>query len=118
MKSILLAGIVAFVATTAVAHSPLKATMPANEANIAAAPTELMLDFKGEVRLTKVSMTHAPHDSIELDLSGTKGFISDYILPMEGMGNGVYVIDWRGLGKDGHPMKGSKRAIPRLHATS
>jgi methionine-rich copper-binding protein CopC len=107
MKKILLAGVMAFVAAGAMAHSPLNATTPANEATIAAAPTELMLDFKGEVRLTKVSMTHAPHDSIDLDLSSNKGFITDYSVPMEGMGNGAYVIDWRGLGKDGHPMKGS-----------
>lgn len=107
MKNILLAGIMALAATGATAHSPLNATTPANEATIAAAPTELTLDFKGEIRLTKVSITHAPHDSVDLDLSGTKGFISDYTLPMKGMGNGAYVIDWRGLGKDGHPMKGS-----------
>lgn len=107
MKKILLAGIIAFVATGAMAHSPLNATTPANERAIAVAPTELLLDFKGEVRLTKVSMTHAPHDSVDLDLSGNKGFISDYAVPMESMGNGAYVIDWRGLGKDGHPMKGS-----------
>lgn len=107
MKNILLAGVIALAGTNVAAHSPLNATIPANEAIIAAAPTDLELDFKGEVRLTKVSMTHAPHDSIDLDLSGTKGFISNYTLPIEGMGNGTYVIDWRGLGKDGHPMKGT-----------
>lgn len=107
MKKTLMAGIMAFVATGAMAHSPLNSTTPANEAIIAAAPTELMLDFKGEVRLTKVSMTHPPHKSVDLNLNGNKGFISDFAVPMEGMGNGAYVIEWRGLGKDGHPMKGS-----------
>ena len=107
MKNILLAGIMALAANGALAHTPFNATTPADEATIAAAPSELVLNFKGEVRLTKVSMTHAAMHSVDLDLSGNKGFISDYTLPMEGMGNGAYVIDWRGLGKDGHPMKGS-----------
>jgi methionine-rich copper-binding protein CopC len=107
MKNILLAGTMVFLANGAMAHSPLNTTTPADEATIAAAPSELLLDFKGEVRLTKVSMTHAAEHSVDLDLSGNKGFISDYTVPMESMGNGEYVIDWRGLGKDGHPMKGS-----------
>ncbi|AXI46514.1 copper resistance protein CopC [Sulfitobacter sp. SK012] len=107
MKNILIAGMICVWATTGLAHSPLHGTTPANEASVAEAPTELLLDFKGDIRLTRVTMTHADHDSVDLDLSGNSGFISDYSVPMQPNGSGTYVIDWRGLGSDGHALNGT-----------
>lgn len=107
MKKILLAGMVGIWATSAMAHSPLDGTTPTNEATVAEVPTEVLLDFKGTIRLTRVTMTHAEHDSVDLDLSGNSGFISDYAVPMQPMGSGSYKIDWRGLGADGHALNGT-----------
>lgn len=107
MKTILLAGIIGIMATSAMAHSPLSGTTPANETVITEAPTEVILNFKGEIRLTRLSMTHAGTHSVDLDLSAFKGFVSDYAVPLEAMGDGTYVIDWRGLGADGHAMNGT-----------
>lgn len=107
MKSVLLAGIFAAWATGAVAHSPLSGTTPANEATIAVMPSEVVLDFKGDIRLTRLTMSHADQPSVDLDLSGFKGFISDYAIPVPSMGKGQYVIEWRGLGADGHALNGA-----------
>ena len=65
------------------------------------------MDFKGDIRLTRVSMTHAEHPSVDLDLDGFDGFISDYAIPLQSMESGVYLIEWRGLGADGHALNGS-----------
>lgn len=107
MKKILIAALIGIFATSAGAHSPLDGTTPANEATVAEMPSEVRLDFKSEIRLTRVTMTYADHPSVDLDLSGHDGFISDYSLPTEPMGNGSYVIAWRGLGADGHALNGS-----------
>ncbi|AXI44262.1 copper resistance CopC family protein [Sulfitobacter sp. SK011] len=107
MKQIFLTGMIGFWATGALAHSPLDSTTPAHEATIAEAPTEVLLDFKGDIRLTRVTMQHGPHPSSDLDLSGHAGFISDYAIPMQGMGSGDYVIEWRGLAADGHALNGT-----------
>jgi methionine-rich copper-binding protein CopC len=107
MKNILLAGMIGIWATSAMAHSPLNSTTPANEAVISEAPSEVLLDFKGEIRLIRVTMTHADHPSVDLDLSGNDGFIYDYAVLFQGMGSGPYLIDWRGLGSDGHALNGS-----------
>lgn len=96
-----------FWATGAFAHSPLEVTIPANESVIAEVPSEISMDFKGDIRLTRVSITHADHPSVDLDLDSFDGFISDYAIPLQPMGSGVYLIEWRGLGADGHPMNGS-----------
>lgn len=107
MKQIMLGAIMGLCTTAAIAHSPLEATIPANEATIAEAPSEIVMDFKGDIRLTRVSVTNGDHPSVDLDLDGFDGFISDYTIPLQSMGSGVYQIEWRGLGADGHALNGS-----------
>lgn len=107
MKQIFLIGVALFWATSAIAHSPLKVTEPANETTISAVPNEVSLGFKGGIRLTRVTVTHADNDTQDLDLSGFSGFISEYSIPMNSQGAGLYVIEWRGLGDDGHALNGS-----------
>jgi methionine-rich copper-binding protein CopC len=108
MKRIIVSALIVFWTSTAWAHSPLEATVPANEAILAGVPDEVVLAFKGNIRLTRVTLTHAAHE-VDLDLSAFDGFISDYSFPIQSMGAGTYQIDWRGLGDDGHPMNGTFR---------
>lgn len=107
MKSILLAGLVASWATSALAHSPLDSTTPANEAVVTQMPTEVLLDFKGDIRLARVSIIHADTHSMDMDLGEQTAFTQEFTLPMHDMGPGEYVIEWRGLGDDGHAMNGT-----------
>ncbi len=107
MKVLFLAGVIGISATTAMAHSPLKATTPADGAKVEQTPEELSFDFKGKIRLTRVTVTVADDTDIDLDLSGHKKFATDYALPIEDMGSGVYEVEWRGLGTDGHAQKGT-----------
>lgn len=109
MKTRLLAGLVSIWAGAAMAHSPLEATTPAANAVVDTLPETLMFEFKDGIRLTRVTMTHGEHDGVDLDVSGHDGFVSDYAVPIAAMGNGVYLIEWRGLGVDGHAMNGSFR---------
>ncbi|MEP5154127.1 copper resistance CopC family protein [Planktotalea sp.] len=109
MKQLLLVALLGFWATGSLAHSPLQTTVPANETTVSEAPSEITMGFKGGIRLTRISMRHADHASVDLDLDGFKGFISDYVIPLQAMGPGVYIIEWRGLGSDGHAMNGSFR---------
>ena len=106
MKNNLCAGVIAFWATTAVAHSPLDGTIPANEAIVSEMPAEVLMDFKGDIRLTRVTLTHAGSSAKNLDLAGQKTFTQEFTLPMEDVGPGAYVVEWRGLGADGHALNG------------
>jgi methionine-rich copper-binding protein CopC len=94
-------------ATGAVAHSPIETTTPRDEATVAQVPAEVVMAFKGGIRLTRVSVTHADSPAVDLDLEGFGGFISTYAIPLLPMGSGLYLIEWRGLGDDGHAMSGS-----------
>ena len=106
VQNILLAAMMIICATGSIAHSPLKSTIPANDAIVSEVPTEVLLGFKGNIRLTRMSMTHADHNAIKMDVSGHVGFIKDYVIPIENMGLGIYIINWRGLGADGHALNG------------
>ena len=107
MQRILLAGLIVMWASVANAHSPLKSTTPANEATIAQAPNELRLEFGKDIRLTRLAVTHADDKKMKLDLSGQDGFKKLYLVSFEGMGTGNYLIEWRGLGGDGHALNGT-----------
>jgi len=107
MKNILLAGLMGIWASAALAHSPIESTSPISESTIKDVPSEILLEFKGEIRLTRVTMSHGPHSNVALNVSGKREFTSIHRILMQGMGSGNYVIDWRGLGIDGHAMNGT-----------
>ena len=107
MKTFLLAGMIGIWATGAMAHSPIEATTPANEATVSEMPTEVLIDFKGDIRLTRVAITHADTHSMDMDLGDQTAFMQEFSLPMHDMGAGVYVVEWRGLGDDGHALNGT-----------
>lgn len=107
MKTILLAGMIGIWATGALAHSPLTGMTPANEATVTVMPTEVLMDFKGNIRLTQVAITHADSHNMDMDLGDQTAFTQEFALPMHDMGTGTYVVEWRGLGADGHALNGT-----------
>ena len=107
MRNIFLAALIGIWATAAVAHSPLEGTTPSNEATLNAMPTEILMNFKGDIRLTRVTVTHSDTRSVDMDLEGQTAFQQEFSLPMNDMGAGNYIIEWRGLGTDGHVLNGS-----------
>jgi methionine-rich copper-binding protein CopC len=94
-------------AHSAFAHSPLTASQPANGAVISKAPTSLVLTFQGKIRLTRVTVSHADQPANDLEITGESGFAAEHVLQMKPMGPGLYVIEWRGLGDDGHAQSGT-----------
>ena len=107
MKELLLAGLVLVWASIATAHSPLKSTTPENEAIITEAPTEIRLNFGNSIHLTRLTITHANGEKDKLDLGTYPGFTKRYQIPFEAVGVGKYLIEWRGLGADGHALNGN-----------
>jgi methionine-rich copper-binding protein CopC len=106
MKNFLISMIICFWATIAMAHSPLDQTTPANEDLITEVPTEILMKFKADIRMTRVSISYEGDDSIKMDLGNQINFMQEFSLPMHDMGKGAYVIEWRGLSADGHALNG------------
>ena len=102
MKRVFLTIAFTIFATGVSAHSALKFMSPANNAIVAQVPKTIELSFKNSIYLTKITLKYEDKPSIILDLSGTKGFVTDYSIPLKEMGFGSYNFEWRGLSKDGH----------------
>ncbi|MEM7376371.1 MAG: copper resistance CopC family protein [Pseudomonadota bacterium] len=95
------------VSLVAQAHSPLKSTLPANDATLNTPPERITLSFKGDFRLTRITASHANRAPVVLDISHVTGFAHTFVVPLASMGAGDYRIEWRGLGKDGHVQSGA-----------
>jgi len=93
-------------ASVADAHSPLQGTVPADGASVAAMPDALTMQFRGKIRLTKVTLAFDDGAPQDLDLGDQTNFATDYAIKLPDAGQGPYVVEWRGLGDDGHAQTG------------
>ena len=107
MKNFLISIIICFWATIAIAHSPLDQTTPANEDIITEVPAEILMKFKADIRMTRVSISYEGDDSIKMDLGNQTNFMQEFSLPIYDMGKGAYLVEWRGLSADGHALNGA-----------
>lgn len=107
MKKLAIIAFATVLATSAFAHSRVDTTTPENGTTVSEAPSEISFSFAKDIRLTRVDMLHQDHPSVRLDLGGQTSFGRVFTLPVEGMGDGAYRIEWRGLGADGHAMQGA-----------
>ncbi len=106
MKRSLLAALLVLLAAGALAHSKLGSTVPADGAVLAAMPSEIVLTFSRQLRLTRARMTGGGK-AVDLDLSGLESFATRFAIPVTAAGKGLYRIEWRGLAADGHTMRGA-----------
>ncbi len=106
MKMLTMVALISTLATSAFAHSKVDTTTPTDGATVAEVPSEISFNFTDDIRLTKVNMIHQDAHTITLDLGDQTSFSRAFALPFQDMGDGIYRIEWRGLGVDGHAMQG------------
>ncbi|WP_341863622.1 copper resistance CopC family protein [Gymnodinialimonas sp. 57CJ19] len=108
MKNLISASFAVALSTgIAAAHSDAMTTMPADGDTVRTAPEHVMFTFDDQIRLTRIEMTHGDTPAADLDLSDQQSFGTEFSVPVTDMGPGTYLIEWRGLGIDGHPVVGS-----------
>jgi len=94
--------------TTALAHSALVKSTPAQAAVLTAAPKMLELEFNEPTLLTAVtidSMDGQSHKVEPLPASAQ----AKVSLPAPALGAGRHELRWRGMGTDGHVVSGAVR---------
>lgn len=106
MKKIITFALVAALPSGVLAHSKVEETTPADGATITAVPAEIGLNFSKDIRLTRIELAHQEHSAASLELGDQKSFGQEFKIPLPSNGTGTYVIEWRGLGEDGHAMQG------------
>ena len=99
---------VALVPGLALAHAHLEMTIPAADSSIVEMPAQVMLHFSEAVKITAATIEkEGGTDKVELKAPADAKAVNQIAAPK--LSPGVYLLNWRGLGKDGHVMNGTVR---------
>jgi len=90
------------ISSTAMAHTGLKVSNPADGAVINQAPDELHLTFTAAVALVRLSVTDAAGKQLALDFKPSTDRGTEYHIPMPAMQMGNLKVEWAVIGEDGH----------------
>lgn len=92
-------------ATSALAHTVLSSSVPAQDTVVAAAPEALVLTFSTDVRITALTLTDAASVSYDLGALPTTAQ-REFSIPVPALASGYYTIAWRAVGADTHVVSG------------
>ncbi len=103
----LLAGLVWLCLTTlALAHASLTAAEPADGAVLQSPPARLSLSFSEPVSPLTLKLVKPDGEAVELGDFVLRDRMLE-ITPPQGLGQGSFVLSWRVVSEDGHPVAGS-----------
>lgn len=107
LKKTALALIAIFILTVgAFAHSSADQSTPKDGSVLSTVPEAITMGFAKPVRVTKAGMVHNDKHPTKFEIP-SKDFVSKVKFTPAFQGEGNYVVEWRGLSKDGHAVKGS-----------
>ena len=88
------------------AHTSLKSSVPANNAMLDKAPTELSLTFGAKVKLVGLSVVDSKGTKVALDFKAPKEMQSSFTQKLPVLKPEMYTVDWVMMGEDTHKMSG------------
>ena len=94
-------------AAAATAHSQLESTVPAAGATVARPPANIELRFSEDVRVPNGGLRVLDEGGTRVDRNSPRAEGSRVRLPMSGLARGAYVVSWRVVSADGHPVRGA-----------
>ncbi|HEY7563900.1 MAG TPA: copper resistance protein CopC [Acidimicrobiia bacterium] len=97
-------------AMAASAHAQLVSTTPTDGETVAASPEQIELDFSETVSVPMDGIRLFDHSAtrVSTGLAERSGDGSTVVLPVTGqLGMGTYVVTWRVVSADGHPINGA-----------
>lgn len=90
-------------------HNHLTKSQPADQEELAAAPTSIRLWFaeKPELRFTSITLHRADQSKVAVGKAkATDDTLSVSFDVTEPLGAGTYTVAWRTAGRDGHAVRG------------
>ena len=105
---------------TASAQNVLKSSTPAGGSMLDRSPSELALDFNGQVRLVKLSLKRSD-ESIDVGFKPDLTAATSFIVPVPELASGAYSLEFSVIGEDGHTVAGHFNfgiGMPAAHTES
>src|SRR4051794_16886977 len=95
-------------AGAASAHAELLATNPADGSGVATAPDTTPMQFSESVSLRPDGVRVLDATGKRVDSGAASAAGADVSVPLDGtVANGTYVVAWRVVSADGHPVRGA-----------
>lgn len=96
---------------TANAHNVLKSSTPADGSTLERSPSELALNFNGQVRLVKLSLkrsegSEGSGESIDVGFKPNLTAATSFAVPVPELASGAYSLEFSVIGEDGHTVAG------------
>jgi copper transport protein len=95
------------VSAPASAHAQLVSTTPGASAELAASPPEVEITFAEGVRVVPGGLRVLGQDGRRVDDARPRSSGSTVRLALPRLANGAYVVSWRVVSADGHPVRGA-----------
>jgi len=90
------------------AHVKMNATVPADGATVASGLSEIGFVFTDAIRITLVKVAHEESATpVQQTSKLPKAFVTKAKIAVQPLAPGAYAVEWTGVGKDGHVMKGA-----------
>ena len=105
LKTMMAVGLLTLSAS-AMAHTGIKSTYPANEQMLEAAPKQLTINFGAPVRLMKVILMDGEHADLKIPFKPSATANTSFKIAVPEIEVGEYMVSWVSMGKDGHKMTG------------
>ena len=105
----LFSAVLLVIVSTAAAHTPLTATVPAATATVSAPVREIVLEFGGDVRLTALVLTDAQGGNKKVAAVPAAVAKKFTLAVEEDLKAGAYTVNWRAVGSDTHVVSGDFR---------
>ena len=105
---------------TASAHNVLKSSTPADGSTLDRSPSELALDFNGQVRLVKLSLKSSD-ESIDVGFKPDLTAATSFVVQVPELASGAYSLEFSVIGEDGHTVAGHFNfgiGMPAAHTES
>lgn len=100
-------GMTIFFSAWAHAHDDIISSIPEDGAVLSESPTEITMNFSGEVRLAQVTLSSDNGETYPLDFSMSMTPKAVYEVAIEDdLSGGVYNVKWTAMGGDGHRVSG------------
>lgn len=94
-------------AAPAFAHTAMTKTSIAENAKLAAAPSEFTATFEHETSIAAVKLVSSSGQQIQLDYKPTPAMSKTFKVTFPNLAPGAYTLSWRAVAKDGHAMPGA-----------
>jgi methionine-rich copper-binding protein CopC len=101
--------VVLMVSINTFGHGTMATTYPENGSMLMAQPKRLEMHFQSPMRIVSLRVAGSNNNPVAIILDRNGEASKDFKVKLPNLKPDTYTVNWKAIGGDGHPMKGSYR---------